>query len=631
MRDLRKTGKKAAAALVITSMIFSLCACGTSDNTAKKQENTQETKEEIAATGEGFGEKSETVYVTTNGTGEVSKVEVVNWLKNVDSVRSLKDMTFLENIVNVKGHEEFSVNNGEITFDTNGADIYYEGTCEASQLPISMDITYKLDGKTIEESELNGKSGKLEMNVKFTSVKKVKITVDGEEKEVYVPFAAITGALLDTGVFTNVSIDNGKVISNGQYQVAVGIGFAGIDENFDTEEIDMNLNQYTITADVTNYTPQYMMTFVTNSMLDDIDVSEADSLDEIFMDVTKLSDAANQLLDGTDELAASVSKIVEAANELEPAVEKLNDASGQLTEASKTISTNASALSTGLSQINAGMTSLNSKVSELVTGLTKFKNGTNTLYNGLKLMQTKLTAVQTELTNTRKTYADKVAESKALIDSVNQTVASGTYTLAQIAASKGLTETQLLTSVENYYTAVGAVAALDQVIAKFTAKDPTTKMTLSESVTTLVSGGNDVNTNAQTIYSKVNQLYKEGTQVLSSTLTTATDGAASLSAGCAEYNSKMDEFNTGVNTLNGKVPTLVGVLGQLEEGTDTLNAGMKQFVEEGINKITSLIDDGEEDEVTTLKAVIMAGGQYTSLAGTADDQSSEINFIIKTN
>lgn len=632
MRDLRKIGKKAAAVLLVTTMSVSLCACGASNDDKKTNDDTnKQVAEEITATGEGYGTKDETVYVTTDGAGAVSNVEVVNWLKNLDGVKSLKDVTLLENIINVKGNEEYNVANGEVTFETNGKDIYYQGTFDASALPITMEITYKLDGKEITADELVGKSGKLEMSVKFNSVKKVTINVDGEDKEVYVPFIAVTGAMLDTGVFSNVTIDHGKVVSNGQYQVAVGIGLAGVEENFNTKDIDMDVNEYTITADVTNYTSQYMMTFVTNSMLDDIDVSEANTLDDIFMNVTKLSNAANELLAGTDELATSVSKIVEASSGLVPAVQELNAASGKLTDASLEIATKSSALSTGLTKINGGVNEINTNMEKLVTGVNDLKTGTNTLYNGLKLMQTKLTAVQTELTNARTTYNQSVTANKDLIDTVNAAVASGTYTLAQVAASKGMTETALLTSIEQYYQAVGAVAALDTVIAKFTAKDPTTNLTLTQSVSALVTGGNTVNQSMATLYTKANQLYTEGTKVLLESTTTAANGASALAAGCAEYNGKMNEFNTGVSKLNDKVPTLVDTLALLEAGTNKLDEGMNQFVNEGINKIASLIDDGEEEEVKTLKAVIMAGSQYTSISGTADKQSSEVKFVIKTN
>lgn len=622
MRNNKLFGKRFVAIVIVAALSVSLCACGESNEkteTSDKKASVQADK--ITATGEGYGIKDETVYVMTNGTGEVTSVKVVSWLKNYEDVRNLKDITSLENITNIKGNESFKVENGEIVFDTNGNDIYYEGTIDETKLPVNMKITYRLDGKEISENDLIGKSGHIIMNVTFTSVEKKKVTVDEIEYEVYVPFVTLSAAMLDGDKFSNITINNGKTFSNGNYQVVCGFGLAGIVENLEDEKIkEMSINGYTIEADVKEFETPYMMTYVGNQLFNDIDLSQINGVSDIFDKVGLLTDSGNKLLNGTNSLSEGIALITEQVAPLKDSVNKLNEYTISFKENADYISEQTSLLANGIAQIQVGTTNLNSKVNELVAGTQNFKNGTATLYGGLKLMQTKLSTVQTDLVNARAYYNNIVTQNKATIDVLNQAAAT--------MGSLSLTKAQI-DSIEGYYQAVGAIAALDTVIAKFTEIDPTTNMTISESVDALVNGGKAVDDGAKTIYESAQKLYNEGTSVLLQGTTSANEGTKALADGIKEYADKMGEYQTGVYTLNGKVPQLVEGLNQLNEGVTKLNDGMKQFVEEGINKIASLAPGDLEDELDKVKAVITAAKEYTSVDG--DSKNSSVKFIIKTN
>ena len=71
---------------------------------------------------------------------------------------------FLTDIENVKGNETFSRGkNHKITWSANGNDIYYQGNSNKS-LPVTMKVTYYLDGKKISPAKLVGKSGKIKIH-----------------------------------------------------------------------------------------------------------------------------------------------------------------------------------------------------------------------------------------------------------------------------------------------------------------------------------------------------------------------------------------------------------------------------------------------------------------------------------
>ena len=90
--------------------------------------------------------KQETVYVNTDAAGQVKDVVVSDWLKNSGINGTVKDVSDLTDIENVKGDEKFTQSGDSLTWNTGDKDIYYQGKTD-KELPVSMNITYKLDGK----------------------------------------------------------------------------------------------------------------------------------------------------------------------------------------------------------------------------------------------------------------------------------------------------------------------------------------------------------------------------------------------------------------------------------------------------------------------------------------------------
>ncbi len=83
---------------------------------------------------------------------------VSDWLKNSGSVSgNLTDESILKDIKNVKGDETFTENGDKLTWNTEGEDIYYQGTTD-KDLPVSVKLTYYLDGKEVKPDDLKGKA-----------------------------------------------------------------------------------------------------------------------------------------------------------------------------------------------------------------------------------------------------------------------------------------------------------------------------------------------------------------------------------------------------------------------------------------------------------------------------------------
>ena len=199
--------------------------------TEKETETEVETETETETeTEKKKSTKEETVYVKASPAGETQEIIVSDWLKNTDGNTSISDKSDLTDIKNVKGDETFSQDGDTLTWDANGSDIYYQGTSTKS-LPVSVNVTYYLDGKEISADDLAGKSGHVKMVYQYTNHMK--------QGEIYTPFVLFTGMILPGDNFSNVKVNNGKSISDGDKNIVIGVGLPGLEDSLKIKGSDI--------------------------------------------------------------------------------------------------------------------------------------------------------------------------------------------------------------------------------------------------------------------------------------------------------------------------------------------------------------------------------------------------------
>ncbi len=324
---IRKNLLRSLSVIMATMMAVMTVACGSNkvstNEVTQPQTQTEAALEEsvvkhtpISGT-ENDADKVETVYVTATANGAVNDVIVSEWLKNATASTELKDSTQLKDIVNVKGSETFTDNgDGTLTWDADGSDIYYQGTTD-KELPVTMKITYTLDGKEISPEELAGKSGRVTMRFDYENNAKQTIDVKGKEIEVYTPFAVVSGMMLDSDKFENVEITNGKVISDGGNYVVMGVAVPGLKESLDIsdekwdeledgDEIKEKLsNSFEISADTNDFELGMTITMASSDILSDFgmsDLTDSDKISNLKDDMSELNDGSTKLVDGAKEL-----------------------------------------------------------------------------------------------------------------------------------------------------------------------------------------------------------------------------------------------------------------------------------------------------------------------------------------
>ena len=356
---LKVTGSVALSALMATASIpVSVYA---EENTSSK---TNESSDKQAASST---KKTETVYAVLNGDGSLSDIVVSGWLHNDSGIKNLKEKLNLTDVKNVKTDEVPEDNNGEYTWNSDSNDIYYQGN-STEQLPVTMQITYELDGQQLSQKELKGKSGHLKINIHLKNVNSETKRINGKNVIIH-PFFVAGGMLsLDNDHYSNTTCDQGKIVADGSKQMLVFAAVPGLKDTLDSADLSKVSDQLSIgddiniECDVTDCDELKLMMGMSNE--EDISgiLDEGDSIEELTNGIAKLMDADDQLVDGSQQLADGTQQLI---TESEP-----------LTSSSGSIRT----LSDGVLTLNSGALRLKAALAQYTGGVGQLNDGVNALY-----------------------------------------------------------------------------------------------------------------------------------------------------------------------------------------------------------------------------------------------------------
>lgn len=701
MKNVKNAGYKMIAvgmAAVLTLTVSGVLYAKEGDTTKKEDavvsETTEETKEEgisLLDTERKVG-KEETVYVLAGADGAVEKVIVSNWLKNPDKKDTLEDGSELENIVNVKGEESYSINKQNMkVWEAEGQDIYYQGTTTKS-LPVDVAISYQLDGKSISADKLAGKSGKVTMRFDYTNNQKETVEVNGSNEELYVPFLMVSGMILDNDKFSNIQVSNGKLINDGDRSVVVGFAMPGLQENLKLDKEKMEFPECVeITADVEDFELATTLTLATNEMFNSVDLENVTTLDELESSLNTLTDSSRQLVDGSSSLYEGTTTLLNKSKELVSGVDKLFIGAEQLKSGAAELDAGAAVLKAGIATLDAGVTKLDTGVKsldagakELDNGASKLKEGTQSLNSGAKELNTgagQLAAGAPALSEGVKQLQDGlgalVAQNdtlnggarqvfQSLIDSANSQLTAAGLTLptALTIENYDAVLTQVITAMEgnpaqasvqgvlnqlrsyqtfydglNQYTGGVATAYNSMVenkmaegaaaIAAGAIKLADGTQTLLAGSESLAAGAGDLKNGTASLASGTAELVV-GTAQLAEGTAKLSGGAEDLSAGTAKLAGGANELYNGIGTLKNGSSALIDGVDQLNAGAMQLSEGMKKFDEEGIQKLADAYNGDIKGLIERMKATVEASKKYQTFSGKAEDVEGSVQFIFRT-
>lgn len=530
--------------------------------------------------------KDEVVYAYTDATGKINKVTVTEWLKNSADKNILKDRTTLQNIENVKGEETFTEgNNDTILWNTANQDIYYQGTT-SENLPVSMEITYYLDGQKISPEELAGKSGSLEMHVTYQNHSRQTVQIDNEEIEVNTPFAMATAMVLPDDNFKNVNIDHGKILADGNRMIVIGLGMPGMKESMDMDEdVDVEIPEsFVMTADVTDLKMSSVFTVATSDLFEDYHIN-SNAMDELNDSLEELKNASLELVDGSVDLSKGIKTLKDSTKEFTNGIKSLSEGAGTLSKGADSLQTGTKEYTNGVEHLAGGVKQYVDGTTTLADGVISYTNGTKKLQQGIqslndqtkelpKSLNTLSKGIQTYGTGVNTLISEKNMTSfTSGLDGLEAGIEKLNQGLEAVSAGVDSVHQNLVTLEESYSNNEQLIAGLNDVLK--TMEDGQQKSQIQAIVTNLetVTATQKAGISALKNSTAQNSQLGSGLAVL----TENTDENGTLSQGAKTLSSAAHTMATAAVELRTAYPKLAQGAEKLEEAGQNLPGAMKQL------------------------------------------------------
>ena len=717
----------ALCAVVLFAAVGTSVFALTGEGKESEDENQETT---INASAEAETSKDETVYVLAGADGTVQKTIVSDWIKNAMAADSLEDKTELSDIENIKGDESFTLGgDNSCVWDAQGNEIYYQGNIE-KELPVQMSVCYTLDGQAIAPEALAGQSGHVTIRFDYQNMQYEEVLLDGKTEKIYVPFTMLTGMLLDTEVFRNVTISNGKLINDGDRIAVVGIAFPGLQEDLAISKEKLDIPDYVeISADVENFEMGMTMTLATTELFGAIDSDKLD-LHELSDAMAELTDAMDQLMDGSSQLYDGLCTLLEKSGDLVSGINKLAEGAAQLKAGAESLDSGAAQLQAGAAQLSSGLNTLNANSSSLNGGARQVFSSLLSMAN-TQLSEAGLSVPALTIDN----YAsvldgviaslDDTAVYQAALEQVTATVNANRGMIeekvteavqaqveaevsAQVTAAVQETVTQAVHENEAQFRAAVIQQALGMTVEEYKAAIEAGLVTqeqqdaVNAAVEAAMQAEIDARMQREEIQAQINavtqqtvgeQMQSDEIQALIASntelqvqqaiseamssdavqaqLSAAAEGAKSvialkssldsynafylglitytsgvssaaaganelktgadaLKAGTSELSAGAAELLQGIQTMKDSAPALVDGITQLRDGSMELSDGLKQFNEEGIQKLIEAVDGDLDGLSNRIRVTADVAKHYTSFSGISEDMDGDVKFIYKT-
>lgn len=598
--------------------------------------------------------RDETVYVIANTDGSVRQIIVSDWIQNGLAAAQVEERSELSQVEAVKGSATYTLGQDNArVWDAQGQDLYYQGSIEKA-LPVDMTVTYQMDGQTVTPGQIAGKSGHVTIRFDYENRQYEMVEIDGTEEKIYVPFAMLTGLLLDSDRFTNVTVSNGKLFCDGSHTAVVGVAFPGLQEDLAMEKDRLDIPDYVeIEADVKDFSLATAVTVASSGLFDQLDDETLEKLElgELTDGIGRMTDAMDQLMDGSSQLYDGLCTLLDSSQQLIDGVDRLCQGLNELTAHNSQLNGGAkqvfeSLIAAANSQLQtSGLTVPELTVdnySQVLESLLQQLDGASAYAESeaRKKIEAAVAAQQEQVS-----AAVEQAVEQQVAAQVEQAVEQQVW--QQVLSAAGLTE-------ETYDagTAAGAIpqkqqeqlqAALKAQMASETIKGliSQTKAAKMESdeIRALIGQKTEQtmaelveeNLQSEEVQSQIRSAAEQasaGAQSIRS-LKEQLDSYQSFYQGLLAYTAGVAQARDGAAQLQSSLPALTDGVTRLRDGSMELSDGLRQFREEGIQKLADALGGDLGQLSSRLKAIREAAQNYRSFSGDAENMPSQVRFIYR--
>lgn len=634
-------------------------------------------------------DKAETVHVQLDGSGQVSSIRVEDLLANDGDAQQIADRSTLADITAGDEKQTFAQgSNDALTWTTNGNAVSYEGMSEADP-PVKMTLTYTLDGKQVNPNALAGATGHLVIHIAFENGS-VSQTPSGTVKT---PFVCLTAAMLDSDVFSNVKVTNGRVIDDKGGLAVIGYAMPGLKESLDLDEgeLDLDLPEFVeLEADVNDLVMDPIYTIVTPELFTDLDTDDLDlGLDDLDEGTDALRDAMGLLIEGSDTLTSGLGQLADGSGQLRDGASALKEALGMLPSGVSALTEGLGNLSDGLSAASGYATQLSNgaaELSEAASGASTYASSAsgsiNDATDAVKSLKSEVDKLDLrhdkeliEQSGEKARAAhDAAADAKSAIEGAANMASQDLATKSETATAAVDQALEALTSIpeedrtEEQKQAITKLQEAREGLQGVSLPIDTTSLdaditTLDEAATTLGANADSLDTDAkgvdavtsgadtalEKLASAKNAIdtaagiasgVAEGSNALSTQLDTfaqqvsgASAGAETLAKSVAPLSENLPQLVSGMDGLAGGADALTTGLSAAASGSGQLTEGLKAFDSKGIAELIAALnelDDGMGDVSDKIDSLRKAADEYDTFAGKAEDQTGTVRFIYKT-
>ena len=553
---------------------------------------------------------------------------------------------------------------------SDGEELAEEAESAENKLPLSMEISYTLDGKEISAEELAGKSGHVVIRCTYTVNQYEMADVQGRKEKIYVPFAVAAGTILDGAHFQNVTVSSGRVIDDGSRCIVAGVAFPGLAEDLDLE--DGPSNYVEIEADVTDFALDGIYSIATNEIFSDINVDDVTALDDLKEAMDEMTEAMEALMDGSAALYNGLTELYEKSGDLQKGISALQAGAAQLSDGSAT-------LLEGVNSLRDGAATLSSKNDELVKGAAQVFN-TLLAEANKQLAANGLSAPTLTIDNYSQVLGGVTASLNP--DAVGNQVYSAVYNavaaevkkneaairagvtqevrkqvFAGVLQAAGIDESQYNSLPDDQKQAIdsaveaqmqsdqikqtieAAVAAQEKQLIEQNMQSPDIQDKIAAET---ANAANRVSEGAGKIAALRAQLdsynaFYQGLIAYTNGVAQAGNGAAQLSAGAEQLAAGAESLNAGAAALKDGMDTRanrsaarIDGVSRLKKGAMELRDGLTTFNDEGISKLTEALDGNYEELLARMQAMTQVSRNYNSYTNENGVLDGTVKFIYKT-
>lgn len=595
-----KIGATTLAVAMIATSFVGAAGAGTyaaskNDKSSSQAANTGSYSDVFSPNSTSQKDKSETVYAVLDAEGNKEKVVVNEWLTNKNGAKEISDTSDLKDIKNTSGNQKFTKDGDKVTWKADGSDIHYQGTT-GKQLPVDVAVSYYLNGEQVSAKDIAGKSGDVEIHFDY----KVNRSELADGSSVTKPYTMASAVMLDNSHFTNVTVDNGKVVNDGNTSMCIGIAFPGLAGNLGLGATGVSIpDSVVIKAHTDKFQIDGTYTAAMSGVMSDIDTSATGNVE------SKVS----QLESGLDQLVSASDKLMSGTDQLKAGIDQLQAGAG-------TLKSGTQELALGVDQLDKSVKAGGSDLSSQILTDDQIKK-----YGA----QAQAAAEATAASDPDKKIEG--AADQATSDVMNGAVKTAVQLSVEdlLAQQQGykdfesVKDTTARSTIEATATAVADTASKNSNLYSAIKNGQDGKSGLKGAFTETAKQAAGAAASGATVktLTESNNKTKVAAQELNASMSALSQGTGKLNAGASKLNSGAGDLYTGTNKLTA--------------GAATLDSGMAQFNKEGIHKMADTLNGSQLLTIgKRIKAAADADRIDYLMGGKSAGMSGESKIIYKT-